>query len=102
MWTRYPSECPTCGNIDMVTERETTDLVYCQVCYERYVYGENKEQEEERIETKFFTRTEPLSLGSVFEYQDFIASNQDIEIISINVLQRNTILLTYKTKGSDN
>lgn len=46
------------------------------------------------IKTEIFV--ELGSLGAVREYQKFIKDNQHIEIISVNILEHNNILLTYK------
>ncbi|MFS0878002.1 hypothetical protein [Solibacillus isronensis] len=36
------------------------------------------------------------TLNSIREYQEFIANNQHIEIISVNILTNDDVLLTYK------
>lgn len=39
---RYNSECPKCGNVDRLTERETKKIVHCQLCYHHYEYKEDE------------------------------------------------------------
>ncbi|KEI75906.1 acetate CoA-transferase [Clostridium botulinum] len=46
------------------------------------------------IKTKLFTN--PNSLYAVYDYQDFIKENQNIDIIAVNALKYDFILLTYK------
>lgn len=33
---RYQSKCPQCGNVDIISESETTKEVHCQCCYHHY------------------------------------------------------------------
>lgn len=37
--TLYKSECPKCGNVDILSENETEEVVHCQRCYHHYSYG---------------------------------------------------------------
>lgn len=43
-----------------------------------------------------FTTSNDLPYLSILEYQEFIEKNQQIDIISVNVLAKNHVLLTYK------
>lgn len=36
---KYESECPECGNVDKLTERELAQ-VHCQRCYHHYAYSQ--------------------------------------------------------------
>jgi len=45
------------------------------------------------IKTELFTGG---NLEGIFKYREFIKKNQDIEIISVNILKHNFVLLTYK------
>ncbi|OPD22676.1 acetate CoA-transferase [Clostridium botulinum] len=54
------------------------------------------------IKTKLFTGLTALTaLEAVYDYQDFIKRNQNLEIISVNILKDNFILLTYRTFKED-
>ena len=46
------------------------------------------------VKTILFTSIS--GLGAVHEYQDFVKDNPEMEIISVNVLNHNFILLTYR------
>ncbi|APU87231.1 putative acetate CoA-transferase subunit beta (plasmid) [Clostridium botulinum] len=49
--------------------------------------------------TKLFTGVTVLE--AVYDYQDFIKRNQNLEIISVNILKDIFVLLTYKTSKED-
>lgn len=51
------------------------------------------------IKTKLFTGVTVLE--AVYDYQDFIKRNQNLEIISVNILKDNFVLLTYKMFKED-
>lgn len=48
------------------------------------------------IKTKTFIVYEDNVFASIQEYEKFILENQYIEIISVNILEGNHVLLTYK------
>ena len=37
----FQSKCPKCGNVDILTEKETKRIVHCQTCYNHYEYRDN-------------------------------------------------------------
>ncbi len=38
---KYPSQCPKCGNVDILGEQETKKTVHCQRCYHHYDFKIN-------------------------------------------------------------
>jgi DNA-directed RNA polymerase subunit M/transcription elongation factor TFIIS len=71
---KFQSKCPECGNIDILNDYETQNIVHCQRCYHHYDYKIND------IKNRIFKDSEGISdYTSVFiEEMDWLVKQAEM------------------------